>query len=260
VLLAMWRRRGIRVLRTVHNAVAHEDTRATKRDAKLWARADVLIAHSAGAVAELQAAVPGADVRHIPVDLPAASPPSRVDARRALGLGDAPLALLLGLIRRYKGVDLLGAAWPSVHEAVPNARLAVVGSLLEPLAALDELGARDGVDVRVGWMSDDDIARWAAAADVCLLPYAHGGHSAILHQAVAAGTPVIASPTLAEEVSRFHAGIVVDLEPEKWSAAVASALGPQPLPPPKRPDMREQAHATAALYCELVDPRVTPRG
>jgi glycosyltransferase involved in cell wall biosynthesis len=135
---------------------------------------------------------------------------------------------------------------------VPTARLLVVGSLLEPIEALDLLAVTEGVDVRTGWLDDEDVARWAAAADVCLLPYAHGAHSAVLHQAAAAGTPVIASPPLREEVDRFEAGAVVELQPEKWAVAISAALSDEPLAAPRRIEGRDQVRATAAIYAELI--------
>ena len=162
--------------------------------------------------------------------------------------------MLLGVIRRYKGVELLAAAWPAVRAGVPGARLFVVGTVLESVAALDRLAELEGVDVRIGWLDDDDVDRWAAAADVCLLPYAHGVHSGVLHRAVVAGTPVIASPSLADEVGRFDAGAVVELDPKYWSDAISRALGDEPLTRPRRHRGRDQARATAAIYAELLPP------
>jgi hypothetical protein len=143
-------------------------------------------------------------------------------------------------------------AWPAVRAALPNAVLTVAGSLPEPLPDLDRLAALDGVDVRLGWLTDEDILRWAAAADLCLLPYAHGVHSAIMHSAVVAGTPVLASRPLAEELERFRAGRIVDLDAQKWSEAIIEALSSDPLPTPAAPPRRAQAEATNALYKRLL--------
>mgnify|MGYP005841801957 CR=1 FL=1 len=46
---------------------------------------------------------------------------------RALGIGDGPLVLYLGAIRRYEGLEVLLDAWPSVAARVADARLVVVG-------------------------------------------------------------------------------------------------------------------------------------
>ncbi len=177
-------------------------------------------------------------MRVIPADPPPLTAPSRAEARARLGLDDRPRALLLGIIRAYKGIGIVADAWPAVHAALPDAELVVAGSLPEPLADFDRLAALDAVDLHIGWMSDDDMLLWAAAADVCVLPYAHGVHSAIMHNAVVAETPVLASPCLADELERLDAGRIVPLDPAQWSIAIIDALGAHPLPLPAPPARR----------------------
>jgi glycosyltransferase involved in cell wall biosynthesis len=252
LLMRYWRRRKIRVVRTVHDAVAHEHTRSARRDEKLWRLADVVVVHGAEARAAVEAAAPGTRVYVIPPDPPRMSAPSRADARLALGIDDRPRALLLGIMRSYKGVGIVADAWPAVRAALPDAVLTVAGSLPEPLPDLDRLAKLDGVDVRLGWLTDEDILRWAAAADLCLLPYAHGVHSAIMHSAVVAGTPVLASPPLAEELDRFQAGRIVPLDAQQWSDAIIDALSSHPMPAPATPPRGAQADATNAMYRQLL--------
>ncbi len=85
-----------------------------------------------------------------------------------------------------------------------------------------------------------------------MLPYSHGVHSAIMHNAVVAGTPVLASPPLAEELQRFQAGRIVPLDPAAWAAAIVDALGPHPPAPPVRPERGAQAAATVGVYEKLL--------
>ena len=250
-LMRHWRKRGISIVRTVHDVTAHEDSRSARRDRSVWGLVDVVIVHGASVRDDVKAAAPGARVLIIPPDPPELPVVARDDARRALALDDRPRVLLLGIIRAYKGVGLLADAWPAVHAAHPDAQLTVVGSLPEPLPDLERLGALDGVNVRTGWLSDDDVLRWAAAADLCLLPYSHGVHSGILQSAVLGATPVLASPPLAEEVERFAAGRVVPLDARAWSQAIIDALT-CPLAPPMAPARGAQAAATAAVYAELL--------
>ncbi len=252
ILMRHWRRRKIRIVRTVHDVVAHESTRAARRDEKLWRLADVVIVHGTEARAAVEAAAPATRVYVIPPDPPRVTTPSRPDARVALGIDDRPRALLLGIIRSYKGVGIVADAWSAVRAALPDAVLTVAGSLPEPSADLERLARLDGVDVRLGWLSDEDVLLWAAAADLCLLPYAHGVHSAVMHSAVVAGTPVLASPPLAEELERFRAGRIVPLDAAQWSEAIIEALSTHPLPAPTVPPRGAQAEATNALYRKLL--------
>ncbi len=252
LLMRYWHARGIRLVRTVHDAVAHADSGSARRDRKVWRLADLVIVHGNGARDAIEAAAPNTEVRVIPADPPPLYAPSRREARTALGLDDRPRALLLGIIRAYKGIGIIADAWPAVRAAMPDAELTVVGSLPEPLADFDRLAALDGVDVHLGWTSDDDMLRWAAAADLCVLPYAHGVHSAIMHNAVVGGTPVLASPCLAEELERLQAGRIVPLDPALWSSAIIDALGAHPLPVPAEPVRGAQAKITIAAYEELL--------
>ena len=253
LLMRWWHRKGIRLVRTVHDVVAHDESRSARRDEATWRLADVVIVHGTDARIAVEAAAPDTRVCVIPPDPPRMVAPAHDDARAALDLDDRPRVLLLGIIRAYKGIGILADAWPAVHAAVPDAQLLVVGSLPESLPDLDRLRALAGVDVRVGWLGDDDMLRWAAAADLFVLPYAHGVHSAILHNAVLAGTPVLASPPLSEEVERFRAGRVVPLESDEWSTAIVAALGARPIAPPQLPERGTQAAATAAVYDQLSD-------
>jgi glycosyltransferase involved in cell wall biosynthesis len=236
----------------VHDAVAHSNSGSARRDQKNWRMADLVIVHGTAARDAVEAAAPNTEVRVIPADPPPLTAPSRTEARVRLGLDDRPRALLLGIIRAYKGIGIVADAWPAVHAALPDAELIVAGSLPEPLADFDRLAALDGVDLHVGWMSDEDMLLWAAAADLCVLPYAHGVHSAIMHNAVVAETPVLASPCLADELERLHAGRIVPLDPAQWSSAIIDALDAHPLPVPVPPVRGEQVKATIAAYEELL--------
>jgi glycosyltransferase involved in cell wall biosynthesis len=252
LLMRYWHSKGIRLVRTVHDAVAHSNSGSARRDQKNWRMADLVIVHGAAARDAVEAAAPNTEVRVIPADPPPLTAPSRSEARTRLGLDDRPRALLLGIIRAYKGIGIVADAWPAVHAALPDAELIVAGSLPEPLADFDRLAALGGVDLHVGWMSDDDMLLWAAAADLCVLPYAHGVHSAIMHNAVVAETPVLASPCLADELERLQAGRIVPLDPAQWSSAIIDALGAHPLPVPAPPARGEQVKATIAAYEELL--------
>ncbi|MBA2299133.1 MAG: glycosyltransferase family 4 protein, partial [Actinobacteria bacterium] len=63
---------------------------------------------------------------------PDAEFPAYMDLEPFLGppaaLPETPRALFVGVLERYKAIDVLAAAWPSVRERIPEARLHVVGS------------------------------------------------------------------------------------------------------------------------------------
>ncbi len=250
-------RRRAPVVVTAHDPVPHQGGVATlRRESRRWQAADAVVIHGREPQVLVESSAGSTPVFVVPVDLRLGGPPlGRREARSRLGLPEAPTALLLGQLRPYKGLDLLAGAWPLARSAVPGARLLVVGAAYGDGTGLGPLAARPGVEVREGFVPEEDLDAWVAAADVVLLPYHHGSHSGVLHRALAAGTPVLASPALAEEVHRTGAGQVHPLVPEAWGAAVAAALGPSPLPSPPPPRGTATARGTLAVYRAVLGAR-----
>jgi len=229
--------------------------RAFERQARRWRAADAVIIHGEAQRRLVETSAPGVAVHVVPVDLALGGPSvPKAEARRRLGLGEHPTALLLGLIRPYKGIDLLADAWPQVTAKVPDARLVVAG---EPYACpdLDRLERLESVEIRRGFMDEDAFDDYAAAPDVLVLPYHQGSHSGVLHRAAAAGTPVLASPSLADEAHRTGAGLVVPMEPAAWSDALVAALTGDPPPTPPPPTGRATAVGTLTVYRDVLDRR-----
>jgi glycosyltransferase involved in cell wall biosynthesis len=194
-------------------------------------------------------------VRVVPVDLALGDRVDRAAARSRLGLGDERIALAFGLIRPYKGLDLLAAAWPATHDLVPAARLYVVGAGGSDVPALDRLRSLPGVVVRHGFVPEEDVDPWLASADVLVLPYDKGVHSGVLQRGLVHGTPSIVSPALAEEAERTRAGAVVPLERDAWANALGTALGTTPLPAPPAPTGELTVRGTLAVYEEALGRR-----
>jgi glycosyltransferase involved in cell wall biosynthesis len=252
--------RRVPVVVTAHDPVPLEGSeRASRRQAKRWRAADTIIVHAEEQRAIVKYSVPSASVHVVPATLNVGGlVVSRTEAREHLGLADVPTALLLGLIRPYKGLALLAEAWPSVIISVPRAKLAVIGEAY-PSPDLSRLERLAGVEVRAGFLEEGELDWWAAAADVLVLPYDRGAHSGILHRALAAGTPVLASPPLAEEVQRTQAGRVIALDPAAWSRELVACLSgsPPPAPPPPPPDAgRAMATGTLDVYRSVLRHRV----
>ena len=134
----------------------------------------------------------------------------RASARRTLGIpADATVFLSIGFIQPHKGFDRAIRAFRGLGDR--GARLYVVGSLRldegEYAAHLDELRdlAADtpGVDLAVGYVSDELFDRWIVAADYVVLPYRHIWSSGVVERAAIYHRPVIVTRVggLAEQVA-----------------------------------------------------------
>jgi glycosyltransferase involved in cell wall biosynthesis len=135
---------------------------------------------------------------------------NRSSARRTLGIPEeATVFLSIGFIQPHKGFDRAVRAFRGLGER--GARLYVVGSLRvdegEYAAHLDELRdlASDtpGVELAVGYVSDELFDRWIVAADYVVLPYRHIWSSGVAERAAIYHRPVIVTRVggLAEQVA-----------------------------------------------------------
>jgi glycosyltransferase involved in cell wall biosynthesis len=119
--------------------------------------------------------------------------------------------LFFGLLRAYKGLDVLVRALAEL----PEAQLVVAGDPLdsvEPVQALArDLGVDGRIEWRLGFVPDDDVVRLMADATVVVLPYLRTDASGVLATAIGHGRPVVVSDvgSLGETVRAFGLGEVV---------------------------------------------------
>ena len=214
-----------------HNVEEHESgllRRFLARGAFL--SADAFVVHSEQDRERLARICPGRPTVVLPHPVAAASAPSKTDARRHLGLDDAPLVLFLGLVRRYKGVNLLLDAAPEIVRST-GARIAVVGEVFPDAEELSRRAASSPVRDRIVWrdsyVSEEEMGVWLAASDVVALPYRGVSGSGIAARAFAAGRPVAASKVggLAEAVEPGVTGeLFTDGDSTTLAACVATVL------------------------------------
>jgi glycosyltransferase involved in cell wall biosynthesis len=229
-----------------------------RRAAAAWERfaarwATVIVCVSEAERRDGEAAGIRADWRVVPngVDLEAFRPGDREEARVRLGLRSGPLALSVGRLSRQKGQDLLVDAWAEVRSRVGAAELVIVGSGPE-----EEALRGRGDDVRlVG--AQDDVQPWLAAADVVVVPSRWEGLPYVILEAMAVGTPVVATDVTGVREALGETGSIVPPEdPAALAEAVASALagadrGGGRERVERLYDLRRSAQAMAELYLEL---------
>jgi glycosyltransferase involved in cell wall biosynthesis len=126
--------------------------------------------------------------------------------------------LFFGLIRRYKGLDVLVSALPEILSEVPDARLVVAGDPLDPVEPTRKLAVSLGVDGaiewRLGFLPDEELAPLLAAATFVVLPYREIESSGVLALALGHGRPAVVSDlgAVGDTVREFGAGRAVPPE------------------------------------------------
>ena len=213
-----------------------------------------------------RARVRHANVRQIPigsniepVELDAAG---RLETRGRLGLGRDALAVgYFGFVNEWKGVDTLVAAFRSLLDSRPDARLVFVGGARREGAAGSwafEAGLRRQLEaepfrgrvVRTGFAEADEISRYLQAVDVVALPFVEGAsyRHGTLAAAIAHGRPIVTTRPRRQDAHRDD-GLprLVDREnvrlvPPGDPAALAAALAELA----DRPQLRAHLAAGAA--------------
>lgn len=144
----------------------------------------------------------------------------RVDRNEAcvrLGLNpDEHYALFFGLIRDYKGLDLLLDAWASLKKVkgFENRKLLVAGEFYtskEPyMNQIADLGLQNDVLFHARFIPDDEVRYYFSAADCIVQPYKSATQSGVTQIAYQFCTPMIVTDVggLAEIVPHERVGYV----------------------------------------------------
>ena len=136
----------------------------------------------------------------------------RTEAQQALGLDPNRRTLLFfGLIRDYKGLDLLIDAMPLLG---PQYQLVIAGesygSFEKYETQLAASGCADRIKVFNRYIDDEEVPRFFSAADICVLPYKSATQSGITAIALHFEVPVVATPVggLAESIEGPGIGLM----------------------------------------------------
>ena len=174
---------------TAHDVLPREPRpgqRAAQR--ALYRRVDAVVVHSDHGRARLveEIGVPPAKVTVIPHGV---LHPSGDDGLTPELAGvEGPVALFFGLLRPYKGLDVLLDAWRGIE----GAELWVVGMPRMDTAAL-RASAPPGVRFVERFVPDAQVAALFRRADLAVLPYREIDQSGVLFTALGAGTPLVLS-------------------------------------------------------------------
>jgi glycosyltransferase involved in cell wall biosynthesis len=231
-------------------------------------RAAALIAVSAGlrdVLLGLGAAPEAVTVLRNGVDLSVFRPLDRTAARAALGL-TRPTLISVGALIERKRHHLTIAALP----LLPEFDLLIVGEGPER-ARLAALAERLGVGARVrlvGAQPHEYLPHYYSAADVSVLASSREGWANVLLEAMACGTPVVASdiPGNPEVVQERAAGMIM---PHNTTEGLADTVRLLWSDPPARAATRayaerfswdETSHGQLALFRRAIERHGRPRG
>lgn len=173
--------------------------RQVRRAHRVFGAMDAVVAHSEHSAIRLrdEVGLDPAKVRVIPhgafdylTQLPEEKPlPAELEG--AAG----PVILSFGLLRPYKGIENLLAAYGPVAASNPGAELWIVGNPRMDVEPLRRQAAEIGGRVRTvtRFVDDAEIPAIFRRADLVVLPYLEAEHSGVLYTGLAFGKPLVLS-------------------------------------------------------------------
>jgi glycosyltransferase involved in cell wall biosynthesis len=216
---------GATRLALCHNLADHEAgpfRRALVRVA--LSRADRLAVQNAGAAAEARELFPGSPVAVVPHPSEPRATSERSVARARLGLPPTdPIFLFSGLLRPYKGWDVLLSAFELVRREVPQAALVLAGEPWGEARGLLHGPAPPGVRLLLRYLGEEERGLLFDACDAVVCPYRHATGSGIAADAIAHGRAVVGTRVdgLLDVVEDGVSGLLV---PPGDAAALSAAM------------------------------------
>ena len=180
---------------TMHWRLPDAGTRIARTLERLLAEMDAVVVHSEHGARRLEEdfAVPAERLRVIPhgafdyLTRQEDEAPLPDELREV----EAPVILAFGLVRPYKGTDVLLESFAELE----GAELWVVGMPRMPMDELHELARRAPGRVRFvdRFITDPEIPAFMRRADLVVLPYRNIEQSGVLYTALAFGRPMVLS-------------------------------------------------------------------
>ena len=254
---------------TMHWRLPEAGSRIARTLTRLLAEMDSVVVHSEHGAGRLQAdfGVPPERLRVIPhgafdyLTRQEDEVPLPEELREVKG----PVIMAFGLVRPYKGTDVLLEAFRQVE----GAELWVVGMPRMPMDELQELARRAPGTVRFvdRFVTDPEIPAFMRRADLVVLPYRNIEQSGVLYTALAFGRPLVLSavggfPEVAEEGA---ARLVPPEDPDALAEALRELLDDRSARDALADAATREAattyswerigEATMALYRDLLGPR-----
>jgi len=137
-----------------------------------------------------------------------------------------PTLLFFGLIKAYKGLDILIRAFALAVKRMPDLRLIIAGDVYGNVDQYRDLiaeqGVAESVETHFSYIADHEVEAYFRRADVCVLPYRSATQSGIVQLSYAFEVPVIASDVggIGEYVRQGETGLTVPPEdPEALAEA-----------------------------------------
>ncbi len=216
------------------NIIPHESSFIDKwLTMRLFNQLDGFLVQSNRVAEELKNLIPNANIetRYHPIYDNYGPTINKEDARQKHGITAKHLILYFGIVREYKGVDVLIRAAQFLKEKLEDFHILAVGESYDSPekyeSLIRELGVEDVFTWENRFVPDSEVASYFSASDVMALPYYSASQSGIVQIAYNYNIPVVVTDVggLPEYVERGLSGEIVEVNnPDELATCLANGL------------------------------------
>ena len=234
--IARHMKKGCKVISILDNVVPHEPHFFDRPFTKYFLKPqDGFVVLCNAVRQDLLSIMP--DARHICTPHPLYShfgeKMQREEAEKAVGIknGNTKNILFFGLIREYKGLDLLIEAFGKLDKSY---RLIVAG---EPYGSfekyqklIDASPNKENIILNTNYIEDSQVSKYFSSADVCVLPYRSATQSGISSISYHFEVPMITTDVggLRETIGERGTGVIMENgEPATIARAIEDYFAPE---------------------------------
>lgn len=213
----------------VHNFKAHESLIGEKQLGRyIGNRTDLMVSLSEKVASDIEVNVPQVPVSTLfhPIYDHYGTQIKKEVAREELGLDpDVKYLLFFGLIREYKGLDILINALTLVQSNT-DYKLIIAGEFYENenkySKLIEECKLEDKVIIRNEYISNEEVPRYFCASDLVVLPYRRATQSGVVPIAIHFDRPVIVTNVggLSKTIRDHQIGLIAEPEAEDLAAKI----------------------------------------
>jgi len=215
------RKKGIKVLAITDNVIPHEKRPGDGPFTRYFIRScDGYIAMSQAVLNDLGQFTDTPHKRFLlhPLYTSFGDKLPKTDARRKLGIGEnEKVILFFGLIRKYKGLDLLLEAMADARVKALGVKLLIAGEFYEDRSYYDEIIAKHGLSdhiiLHAGFVANEEVKTYFSASDLVTLTYRSATQSGVTQVAFHFEKPVLVTNVGGlSEIVPSDGGYVVERE------------------------------------------------
>jgi len=211
------RKKRVKVISVLHNVKPHENHIGDKRLSRYFLKQnDGFVVMSKAVRDDLLSFIPDAKyiLHPFPIDSQFGDSIDQIEARKKIGIPlDKKVLLFFGLIRNYKGLDLVVDAFNKLSDEY---FLVIAGESYGKFdnyqKQIDSNTNKERIMKHIKFIADDQVSFFISAADLNVLPYKTATQSAVVAMAYQFDLPVLVTDVggLKGMVEPYGTGVVVD--------------------------------------------------